>query len=254
VLQANDVKNLARSTVTDPASTTEEKAAARKALRRIDAHKENKMEITESCGKKPSRKAFAADADGERLYRLAMSGYWDLLDARATRKQAEKILNDKDSTPLVRHNARARLEALDGPSPQPENEPDEKRDSKNNFPTREDFGFKSGHDWPEFVASGREAEFQAALEKWRQTAPPPSDPKVAAFLNALDDESVRVTKPAPQLATPKAPIAPPTDPSLYCQHCAVALRVCGCDKVMCSLCLHPKSHCFPPCQNSRRRS
>jgi hypothetical protein len=103
------------------------------------------------------------------------------------------------------------------------------------------------------VTSGGEERFQAALAKWRETAPPP-DPRIVAFLNALDDASCDVpARPAPQLVTPKAPIAPSTDPALFCEHCGVALRICGCDKVMCSLCLHPQSNCFPPCQNARRR-
>lgn len=219
MFQASDVKKLARSTVTDPSATNTEKSAARKAIGRIDAHKQNKVELAESCGKKPTRKAFTNDEEGERLYRLEMSAYWDLLDARAVRKQAENILNDKDSTPLQRHNARARLEALDGPSSPPEDVPDEKRDSS--FPTREDFGFLNGLTWPEFVASGKEAEFQAALAKWRETAPP-LDPKLAAFFNSLDDACFDVpARIVSQSVTPKTSIAPPIDPSLFCEYCGV---------------------------------
>jgi hypothetical protein len=248
---SEDLKQFAKSTLANDASPAD-KAAAKEAIRRLDAQKANRVEITESCGKKPSRKSFAADADGERLYRLAMSVYWDLLDARAVRKQAEKVLNGRDSTPLERRNARARLEALDGPPQQPEDEPNEKNASSV-APRREDFGFQSGHDWPEFVASRKEAQFQTALETWRKTAPPPSDPKVAAFLNGLDDESVKVTTPAPQPVIPKTPIAPPIDPSLFCEQCRVPFKVCGCNTVTCNLCLRSKSSCFPPCPNSKRR-
>jgi hypothetical protein len=191
---------------------------------------------------------FANDAD----YRTALNAHWDLLDARAVRKQAEKILNNAASTPLARHNARKRIENLDGPSPQAEDEPDEKTDSKG-FPTREDFGFLNGLDWAEFVASGKEAEFQAALVKWCETAPPPSDPKIAAFLNALDDRCFEApARPVLQSVTPKPPITT-TEPVLFCEQCAVPLRMCGCNQVVCSLCLHPQSHCYPPCQNSRPR-
>lgn len=240
---ADDLKQFAQTTLKDAASPVD-RAAAKKAIRRLAALKENQKEL-ESCGKKPTRKHFANDAD----YRAALNAHWDLLDARAVRKQAEKILNDTDSTPLARHNARKRLELLDGPPP-PDDEPTTKKDSKC-FPTREDFGFLNGLDWPEFVASGKEAKFQVALETWRKNAPP-LDPKIAAFLNALDDESFEVPARAPQNATPKPPIAPPIDTSLFCDQCRVPFTVCGCDKVMCSLCLRPQSNCYPPCQNSRR--
>jgi hypothetical protein len=253
MLTAEELKEFAKNTLKSESATGEEKAAAKKAISRVDAHKANKADIAESCGRKPTRKAFAPDEDGERLYRLAMSAYWDRLDARAIRKQAEKVLNDKDATPLMRHNARARLETLDGPPPQSEDEPGEKKDSKNNFPTREDFGFLSGLDWPEFVESGKEAQFQAALETWRKNAPPPSDPKIAAFLNSLNDESVKVTQPALQPATPKVPTAPPTNPALYCESCRVPFSICGCNTTTCPLCLNPRSRCYFPCQNTRRR-
>jgi hypothetical protein len=242
-----ELKQFAQNTLKSKTATDADKRKAREAIDRIRVQKKNKAEIAELCGKKPTRKAFANDE----LYRAALTTHqrsrWDALDRRAIRKQAEKILNGKDSTPLERRNARARLESLDGPPPQPEDEPDEKKSTT--FPTREDFGFLSGLDWPEFVASGKEAEFQAALEKWRQTAPP-LDPRIAAFLNALDDESFDV----PQPVTPKPPIVAPIDPALFCEHCGVALRICGCDRVICSLCLRPQIACFSPCQNSSRRS
>ena len=245
MFNTEELEQFAKDTLKN-AATGVEKAAAKKAIRRLDALKENKADI-ESCGKKPTRKHFTNDAD----YRAALTAYWDALDRRAVRKQAEQILNDRDSSPLSRHNARKRIEALDGPSPS-EIEVDEKKPSTNTSPTREDFGFQSGFDWTEFVASGGEERFQAALAKWRETAPPP-DPKIAAFLNALDEESVNVTRPAPQSVAHTTPIAPTVDPRFYCEECRVPFKVCGCDRVMCSLCLRPQSDCFPPCQNARRR-
>ena len=58
------------------AATNLEKAAAKKAIRRLDALKENKADIVESCGKKPTRKSFAT----EEGYRLALNAHWDHLD------------------------------------------------------------------------------------------------------------------------------------------------------------------------------
>jgi hypothetical protein len=242
-----DIQKLAETTLRNPLATDAEKKKAKQAIRRLEAHEQNKMEITESCGKKPTRKNFANEQD----YRAAMSAYWDALDRRAVRKQAEQILNARDSSPLSRHNARKRIEALDGPSP-PENKLDEKKPFTNTFPTREDFGFQSGLDWSEFVA-GKEAEFQAARDKWRQTVPPPG-PKIAAFLDGLDEESLTVPKPAPHSTTPQTPIAPPIDSALFCERCRVPFKVCGCDKLTCPICWHPKANCYAPCPNARVRT
>ena len=248
MFDTEELEQFAQVTLKNASSTDEARREARKAIRRLDALKENKADL-ESCGKKPTRKHFTNDAD----YRAALTAFWDALDRRAVRKQAEQILNDRDSSPLSRHNARKRIEALDGPSPS-ENEVDAKKPSANTSPTREDFGFLNGLDWPEFVASGKEAEFQAALAKWRETAPPPSDPKIAAFLNALDAESVAVpARPAPQNVAPKAPTEPPTDPALFCEKCVVPLSICGCNTTICPLCWRPKSNCYLPCPNARVR-
>jgi hypothetical protein len=245
VLRTDDVKQIARSTVTDPTSTTEEKAAARKAINRIS----RQATITKGRPKRPKRR----DYESDEAHNRALFEFRAVLDSIAIEKECGRVLDSRDSSPLQRHNARKKLESLNGPPP-PDVQPDEKKDSKCNFPTREDFGFESGEDWPEFVASGKEAEFQAALDRWRQTAHPPSNPTIAAFLNALDDESVAVHAiPAPQNVAPKAPTEPPTYPALFCEQCRVPFKVCGCNAVACNLCLRPQSDCYPPCPNSKRR-
>lgn len=179
MLTSDDVKQLAHAVVKDPASSTEEKRNARQAITRINSTRAHRA-------KKPSRKNFSSDAE----YREAVESHRAVLDRLAIEKECGRTLDSHGSTPLQRHNARKKLEALNGPPPdevQPES--DEKKAS--DAPRREDFGFQSGHEWPEFVASGKEVEFQAALTKWCETAAPPTDPKVAKFFNWLDDSSRR---------------------------------------------------------------
>jgi hypothetical protein len=242
VFQASDVKQIALAVVKDPTSSPMEKRSARQAITRINST----LAHREKLGRKPSRKNFSSDAE----YYEAVEAHRAVLDRIAIEKECGRVLDSRDSSPLQRHNARKKLEALNGPPP-----PDESDVKKtSDVPRREDFGWSGcgGEDWTEFVASGGEEKFQAALAKWRETAPPP-DPKVAAFLDGLDEGSVNVTRPAPQSVAPKTPITPPVDPRFYCEQCRVPFKVCGCDQVICSLCLHPQSSCFPPCQNSRRR-
>jgi hypothetical protein len=245
VLRTSDVKQVAIDVVRDPTSSPTDKRSAREAITRINSTVAHQAKI----GRKPARKNFSSDDE----YRDAVEAHRSVLDRLAIEKECGRVLDSRESTPLQRHNARKKLESLNGPPPDVQPASDEKKDSRDTFPTREGFGFKSALDWPEFLTSGKEAEFQAALAKWRETAPPLSDPKIAAFLDGLDDESVKITKPAPQSVVHKSPIAPPVDPRFYCEQCRVPFKVCGCDQVICSLCLHPQSNCFPPCQNSRRR-
>ena len=74
MFNAEELEQFAQVTLKNASSTDEAKREARKAIRRLDALKENKADI-DSCGKKPTRKNFANDADGERLYRLARSAF-----------------------------------------------------------------------------------------------------------------------------------------------------------------------------------
>jgi hypothetical protein len=244
---ANDVKQIALTVAKDPEASPTERHNARQAITRINST----LAHREKIGRKPSRKNFQAGITGDDEFRAAVNAYRSVLDRIAIEKECGRILDSHGSSPLQRHNARKKLEALNpAPPDDVQHESDEKKAS--DAPRREDFGFLSdGVDWPEFVA-GKEAEFQAALVKWREAAPPP-DPKIVAFLNGLNDESFKITKPAPQYVTPKTPITPPIDPSSYCEQCRVPFTVCGCDRVICNLCLRPQADCYPPCQNSRRR-
>ena len=58
-----DIQKLAETTLRNPLATDAEKKKAKQAIRRLDAHEQNKMEITESCGKKPTRKNFANEQE-----------------------------------------------------------------------------------------------------------------------------------------------------------------------------------------------
>ena len=244
MFQASDVKQIALAVVKDPASSPTEKRSARQAITRINST----LAHREKIGRKPSRKNFSSDAE----YYEAVEAHRSVLDRLALEKECGRVLDSRDSTPLQRHNARKKLEALN-PAPPDDVQP-ESDAKKADVPRREDFGWSGcgGEDWTEFVASGGEERFQAALAKWRETAPP-SDPKIVAFLDGLDDESLKVTRPAPQSVTPKIPSEPSTEPALFCEQCRVPFKVCGCNAVACNLCLRPQSDCYPPCPNSKRR-
>jgi hypothetical protein len=89
-------------------------------------------------------------------------------------------LADANSSTYLRQKAYEKLGITQETEPDRE-EQNLKSKKSDRGPVREDFGFRSGHDWPEFLASGKEAQFQAALEKWKESAPP-MDPELAALL------------------------------------------------------------------------
>jgi hypothetical protein len=173
MLRTTEIIKHAKETLKDPTAEPAEKLRAKAALKR-----------------KPKTPALKRPRPGdfpdEKAHRDALAIYWNELDQNSIRQCAIKVLNNRDASPLERRNARAKLESIDGkPSQEPAaDDPETKIDRDS--PTREDFGFRSGADWDEFVVSGKEAEFQSALTKWCETAPPPKlDPKAEEFLNNI---------------------------------------------------------------------
>jgi hypothetical protein len=141
-------------------------------------------------------------------------------------REASRILDSPDSSVYLRRKAR---ETLYGPDPDPA-EPVKTAESQA----------------PEKTRRSRLSTTELAEEQAR----------AQAFLDAIGTDLIRddaPAKPAPQLVTPKPPIAPPIDPALFCEQCRVPFTVCGCDKLTCPLCWHPKASYFPPCPNSKRR-
>jgi hypothetical protein len=211
-----DLKQFAQSTLKNETATDEEKKAARKAIRRINAQ----TALAQGRPKRPQRRDYENDAEHEQ----ALKDFRSVLDKAAVVREASNILDDPDASVYMRRKAR---ETLYGPDPGSA-EPVKTAESKT----------------PDTNQRSRLTSAESAEEQAR----------AQAFLDALDAESVAVpARPAPQSVTPKPPIAPPVDPRFYCEQCRVPFKVCGCDQVICSLCLHPQSNCFPPCQNSRRR-
>jgi hypothetical protein len=218
MFRSDQLQQLAKSTLKDETATDIDKAAAKKAISRIN----NQAEITKGRPKRPKRK----DYESDEAHNQALFEFRSFLDRGAVVREASKVLDDPASSVYLRRKAR---ETLYGPDPEPA-EPIKTAESE--VPGKP----------PRSRLSTTELAEEQELAQ--------------AFLDSIGTDSIRddaPVRPVPQSATPKASTAPPINPRLYCEQCRVPFKVCGCDKVMCSLCLRPQSDCFPPCQNSRRR-
>jgi len=173
-------------TLSDPNTTDEQKRSADKRLNRIKKMELRRTAALAEVGEKPRREDFESDAafgDAIREYRAA-------LDRHVIIRETSAVLDDPASSSRVRQNARERLAAIgiveEEVRPIAAASRDERTKSKRSSkgPCREDLGFRSGEDWDEFLADGREAKYQAALEHWHLTAPPLS-PGEQQFLDDL---------------------------------------------------------------------
>lgn len=176
-VEESEINRRAREVLRNPSSNPEEKSSARKAIERLNLERSRRVEVKKSAGAQPTRKDFASDGE----YETALREWWTKLDRLAAEKEAHKVLSDPNASVYLRRKAYEKLgiaPEIDDPDTEEQSVKGKKTDRG---PMREDFGFRSGHDWPEFVASGKEAQFQAALDKWRETAPP-LDPKLAVLL------------------------------------------------------------------------
>ena len=216
MLRTDDVKQIARSTATDPTSTTEEKAAARKAIHRIN----NLAEITKGRPKRPKRKDYGSD---EAAYNQALFEFRTRLDRLAIEREAARVLDNPNASVLRRKNAR---EALYGPTPEPPAEPVKTADSQD----------------PEKSPRSRLSTAELAEERLL----------AQAFLNSICQPGIQphADVPAPT-AQEHVPPKPTPKPERWCHVHAVSLDVCRCDaNETCPLCLNPRSRCFFPCQNA----
>jgi hypothetical protein len=218
VLQAIDVRKLAQSTATDPTSATEDKAAARKAIRRIN----NQAEITKGRPKRPKRK----DYESDEAHNQALFEFRSFLDHAAIVREASKVLDDPASSSYMRRKAR---ETLYGPDTAPA-EPVKTPDSQ--------------------VLERTPRSRLSADDSAEESA------RAQAFLDFIGKHGIPAETPKHELEPKRVEPPKPTvgRPELFCEHCRVSLKICGCDVIACPLCWHTKSSCYPPCPNSRRKS
>jgi hypothetical protein len=179
-----DLKN-ARAVLRNPNADAEEKASAERTITRLNTERKRRIAAKRSAGTEPK----PDDFETPEQYQSALREWWTKLDKLTAEKEAHKILSDPNASTYLRQKAYEKLGITQEVDESDREEQSAKKNKADRGPMREDYGFRSGHDWPEFVASGKEAQFQAALEKWRETAPPPSDPAVRRFLESLSGES-----------------------------------------------------------------
>jgi hypothetical protein len=97
--------NRARSLLKDDTATPEAKLAAEKTITRIQTERKRRLEARKSAGEQPQRKNFETNEQ----YETALRKYWAKLDRAVAEREAWKILNDPNSSTLVRTRAYERL-------------------------------------------------------------------------------------------------------------------------------------------------
>jgi hypothetical protein len=99
-----DLKN-ARAVLKNPNATAEEKASAERTIERLNTERARRIEARRSAGLEPQRKNF----ETEEQYKSVIREYWSKLDRAVAEREAWKILNDPNSSTLVRTRAYERL-------------------------------------------------------------------------------------------------------------------------------------------------
>jgi hypothetical protein len=181
--------------------------------------KNNQAKVTKGRPKRPKRK----DYESEEAFQLALREFRNTLDQAAIEREAGRVLDDPNASVLRRRNAR---ELLYGKDP----EPVKVAESQS----------------PEKPPRSRLSSAELVEERSR----------AEAFLDFIGKHGIPAEAPKHELE-PKR-VEPPKPavgrPELFCEHCRVSLKICGCDVIACPLCWHTKSSCYPPCPNSRRKS
>jgi hypothetical protein len=216
MFDADQLKQFAKSTLKS-AATDEDKAAAKKAVRRINAY----TEIAKGRPKRPKRK----DYDSDEAHNKALFEFRSLLDKAAVVREASKILDDPNSSVYLRRKAR---ETLYGPDPEPAESVKTTESQVPEKPSRSRLG------------ANELAEEQARAQ---------------TFLDSIGQPDVQphVDVPAPAVQE-HVPPKPSPQPERWCPVHAVSLDVCRCDvHETCELCLCPRSRCYFPCQNAGPR-
>ena len=95
----------ARAVLKNPDATAEEKATAERTITRLNTERTRRIEARKSAGEQPQRKNFETNEQ----YETALREYWAKLDRAVAEREAWKILNDPNSSTLVRTRAYERL-------------------------------------------------------------------------------------------------------------------------------------------------
>jgi hypothetical protein len=217
MLTAEELKQFAKTTLKDETATDADKAAAKKAISRINNH----GKITKARPKRPKRK----DYESEEAFQLALREFRNILDQAAIEREAGRVLDDPNASVLRRRNARELLYGVEQPA-----DPVKAADSHA----------------PEKPPRSRLGAAELAEEQAR----------ARTFLDSIGQPDIQphVEAPAPN-AQEHVPLKAKPQMERWCHVHAVSLDVCRCDAhETCELCLNPRSRCFfPPCQNARRR-
>ena len=97
MLTAEELKQFAKTTLKDETATDADKAAAKKAISRIN----NQAKITKGRPKRPKR----TDYDSENAFQLALREFRKLLDQAAIEREAGRVLDDPNASVLRRRKA-----------------------------------------------------------------------------------------------------------------------------------------------------
>jgi hypothetical protein len=108
MLRTNEIADLCRATLKSKTASDEEKARAKKALRRFEKMDARRKSALEAIGQKPERKNFETDTE----YGTAVSTYRAALDRHIIERDACAVLDDPSTSSLVRQRARERLASI----------------------------------------------------------------------------------------------------------------------------------------------
>jgi hypothetical protein len=108
MLRTNEIANLCRATLRNKTASEEEKLRAKRALRRFEKMDVRRKSALAAIGEKPEPKDFPTSEE----YGTALRAYRGALDRHIVERNAYAVLDDPNTSSLVRQRARERLAAI----------------------------------------------------------------------------------------------------------------------------------------------